>query len=656
MFPEGVIQYGRDEPPPERQRLRAGPLTLVWEDGDLRYCRLGETEVLRRVYVAIRDRNWRTAANDMSNLNMETGADTFHITFDVENRLDDIHFTWRGEITGSADGSICFAMDGIAHSTFLKNRIGFCVLHPDDIAGVQARVIHVDGSIEEGRLPERFVPDQPVLPFAEMRGMAHEVRPGIWAHLSFTGDIFEMEDQRNWTDASYKTFSTPLRIPYPVEIPVGTRIQQSVTLSLDSDSRTIAVGPAAVTEGTVNFSFDPYSAYLPISCLGLGVASHSQALSDLELERMTVLAPAHLRVDLTLADPDYPTRLRLAAREAAALGAGQEIALFVSPDRAAAEFEGLRAALDGLPTDVARWLVFPVREEFRGGTPLREVLEPARAILPGCSTAPIYSGTNTDFIFLARNVPPLDLVDGLTFAITPQVHAFDNASIVETLGTQGQAVANARALAEGRPVCVSPITLRMRHNPYATGAEALTPPGQLPTQVDPRQMSLLAAGWTVTSIKYLAEAGAVSATYFETTGWRGVMETAAGSAILGRFRSIPGSVFPVYHVLADVAEFRAGVVIPSRSSNRLVVDGLALLSDESVRVIIANLSGDPQSVIVSGMSGEAALHLIDATNAEDAMRSPEGYRDSAPAQRWPDARELQLALPPFGVARLDGQR
>ena len=50
--------------------------------------------------------------------------------------------------------------------------------------------------------------------------------------MRFAGDVFEMEDQRNWTDASYKTYCTPLALPFPVEIPEGARISQSVTLTL----------------------------------------------------------------------------------------------------------------------------------------------------------------------------------------------------------------------------------------------------------------------------------------------------------------------------------------------------------------------------------------------------------------------------------------
>ena len=36
-----------------------------------------------------------------------------------------------------------------------------------------------------------------------------------------------MEDQRNWTDASFKTYSTPLSEPIPVTVKAGTRISQA---------------------------------------------------------------------------------------------------------------------------------------------------------------------------------------------------------------------------------------------------------------------------------------------------------------------------------------------------------------------------------------------------------------------------------------------
>ena len=207
-----MLYYGKDEALPAAQfPLRAGPLTLFYEDGDLRTVKWGGHEVLRRVYVAIRDRNWGTVAPIITNVEMDLHRDHFSITFDVANKEGDVDFAWRGTISGSCEGVLVYEMDGIARSTFMRTRIGFCILHPAECAGARCRIEHVVGEhcaipTEEGALPVLIQPFQPLKPFEELAAMAHEVEPGVWANVRFEGEIFEMEDQRNWTDASYKTF------------------------------------------------------------------------------------------------------------------------------------------------------------------------------------------------------------------------------------------------------------------------------------------------------------------------------------------------------------------------------------------------------------------------------------------------------------------
>ena len=172
--------------------------------------------------------------------------DSFRITFDVTNRQGEIDFSWRGSLTGNSDGVIEARMDGVAHADFMKNRIGFCILYPSELAGAAARVTHSGGAIEEACLPEDVCTTQPVLPFGDMNGLAHRVQPGLWADVRFAGDIFEMEDQRNWTDASFKIFCTPLSLPYPALIKAGEQVVQSVTLRLLQDADRVAQ-PAGVT-------------------------------------------------------------------------------------------------------------------------------------------------------------------------------------------------------------------------------------------------------------------------------------------------------------------------------------------------------------------------------------------------------------------------
>ncbi len=641
-LPRNVLYYGREAPLPEQTQLRAGPLSLISEEGDLRYIRLGDREIVRRLYVAVRDRNWGTIPARLSNVQMEVGADSFRITYDVENRQGEIDFAWKGILTGAAEGTITFSMEGEARSTFLKNRIGLCILHPMECAGQPCRVEHEDGTVEESAFPRAISPHQP---FLDLRAIAHQVRPGVWAEVRFTGDIFEMEDQRNWTDASYKTYSTPLALPYPVEIRAGTKVAQSVTLTLQGD---ISRQAAGVGEARLTFSLADASTH-PLPRLGLGVASRGQPLTERELMRLRGLNLSHLRVDLNLAQPDIAARLRRAAAESRALGVPLEAALFLS-NAAEEELRALLPLLEEARPTVARWLIFHSEE--------RSTTEPwvrlARQYLARYDPeARIGSGTNAYFTHINRERPPVQALDLLCYSLNPQVHAFDNASLVETLAAQAATVESARQFGGGLPIAVSPITLKPRFNPDATGPAREPAPGELPAPVDARQMSLFGAGWTVGSLKYLAESGVASATYYETTGWRGVMEAEDGSPLPEVFRSLPGAVFPLYHVLADLGAFVGGAVVPTAASDALKVDGLAVRKEGRTCVLLANLTAQPQQVRVGNLHTALRVRALDETNAEEAMRAPEAFRAEQGTLLQANGGVLELTLRPYAVARIE---
>jgi hypothetical protein len=56
-------------------------------------------------------------------------------------------------------------------------------------------------------------------------------------------------------------------------------------------------------------------------------------------------------------------------------------------------------------------------------------------------------------------------MDAVAFPINPQVHAADEDSMVETAEGVRAVIRTARSFAAGRPVVVSPISLRPRFNP-----------------------------------------------------------------------------------------------------------------------------------------------------------------------------------------------
>jgi D-apionolactonase len=632
-IPARVLFYGSGLPLPKPVPLRAGPLRLLFEGGDLRYARLGSVEILRRVYGAVRDQNWGTPAGVISGLSVERGRDSFEIRYTSTHLQGPIHFVWQATIRGEASGTICFRMDGLAHSTFLRSRIGLCLLHPiRECSGVACRVETAGGVTATAVFPEQISADLPITNFREMQALSYEVVPGLRAKFEFEGDLFETEDQRNWTDASYKTFSTPANLPVPVEVERGTRISQSVTLRLEG--RPVAV-ESAPTRQAIHITLGG-KASGRVPRIGLGVASHKQPLSDQQTARLKALKLSHLRVDVDFSRPDWRRDLERAARAARALGAALEIALVDCDEE---KLKDLSSVIQASRAKVGAWLLFPASPKL---IPLLRSIGPR---------AKIGSGTNADFYHFNQSPPGGALFDFATYSIHPQTHASDSRSLVESLEMQAQTAAQARRLAGGLPVAVSPVTLKPRFNPDATAPEPPPAPGELPSQVDARQMSLFGAAWTAVSLKYLAEGGAVSVTFYETTGWRGVMELAEGPALPRMFRSIANSVFPLYHVLADAAEFAGGQVLPTRSSNPLAVDGLALRTTGNTRVIVANFTGEPQRVVLAGAGERGFVRLLDERSAPEAIASPEKYRRRKPRS----VRLTNLLLPRYAVARIDLQ-
>jgi len=640
---------------PEAIPLRAGPLTMSFEPATLllRYLRLGSHEVLRGVYVAVRDHNWDTVPARVSNLVLVTRGDAFVLSFEARHDDGRVAFDWRGEIAGSADGEVRYLIDGSAERAFRRNRIGFCVLHPvAECAGERCELEHVDGSRENAFFPRAIAPQpyvdglpRPHEPFTRLRSMRHQVVPGVWATVTFEGDTFELEDQRNWTDASFKTYGTPLELPFPVDLAAGAKVSQSVTVDLG------AGGLAKAERADDGVEVVLGDAAGPLPPIGLGLASDGFALTPLEAARLAPLRLAHLRCDVRAGATDRRAVIERAHADAETLNCGLEVALHLGEDPER-ELAVLAEDLAVLGPRVARWLIFR-RGEKRTDT--RWVASARSQLAPLAPGAGFVAGTDAYFAELNRDRPPVDHLDGLCYSINPQVHAFDDATLVESLEAQGETVRSAVTFADRRPIVVSPITLRPRFNPNATGPEPEPAPGSLPPQVDPRQLSLFGAGWTLASIKHLAEAGASSLTYFETAGWRGVMERGAGSPLPGLFPSEPDTVFPLYHVFADVGDFAGGEVVSSRSSRPLEVEALALRAGVRTRVLVANFSPKVRGVVVRFRGAPPAVRvgLLDADAAVAAGRDPEGFRSLPGARQELAGGPLRVCLPPYAVARID---
>ena len=649
-----VLQNGEDRDTPWYP-LRCGPLTLSFDPAlaALRTICLGEREVVRTIYVAVRDRNWGTVAPRITDLNLVTGADSnavtpadsFRLTFTVQCQARDIDFAWRAEIVGAPNGTLRFQMEGEALSTFERNRIGFCILHPiRECAGQPCLVTAADGATQQGAFPDLVAPHQP---FINMTGIRHEAQPGLWADLRFEGETFEMEDQRNWTDASYKTYCTPLSWPYPVTVQQGTRVSQSVTLTLQGGLPAPAAASTSADEPVILRLSDAPPVQMPE--IGLGMASHGIPLTEREIECLRRLALAHLRLDLNLSAPEWEQCLQQAVQEATALGTQLEIALFLAADGLNGELATLANSVERLCPPVARWLIFDTVAPVTPESHLRAALA---ALAPLTPEAPFGGGTNAYFAQLNRNRPHSDLFDFVCWSANPQVHAFDTPSLMENLEAQAETVRTAHSFCGERPLVISPITLKPRFNPDATGPEPAPQPGELPAQVDARQAALSGAAWTLGSLKALCESGAHSVTYYETTGSRGVMETQTGSPLPERFPSVPGGIFPLYEVFFALSKAIQVLPLESRTSSKII--GIAFTAPET-KLLCANLTAQVQTARLLLPSGADRVHVwqMDAHKIRLKLLPPD-YSADDPGEtvEVPDG-VLERRLPPYALLLLE---
>lgn len=613
-----LFAFASSAPATEPLPLRAGPITMVLDADNvfLRYIRIGPHEVLRGINAPVRDQNWATVAPHVSNLRVENRGHSFDVSFDVRCQEADIDFLWKGSISGSAEGVIEFTFDGLANSTFKRNRIGFCVLHGPSAAGQPWLIETADGKTSEGQFPKFISPHQPA---KNLKVITHDVAPGIRARVDFVGEVFEMEDQRNWTDASFKTYCTPLEIPYPVEIARGTKIAQKIRIShVSSGSAEVR---ADGTPGGAVLTLSENETSLPR--LGVQVSSEVQNLTEIQLQRLQALHLDHLRIDLALSNDSFVNDLRRATQQARALGVALHIGLNLGESPA---FATLLQEVKNLQPPVSYWLV-------TGGEPAE--FQMAQKHLSSVAGAAKIGVTRiTNFVDLNRQRPEDKFIQATGFAINPQIHAFDNASIVETLPIHADVVHSARQFAGGRPLVIGPMTLAPQ---FVNGEDPPggPPAGPLPTDIDVRQIEPFTAAWTLGSVKYLAEAKTESATYYETVGWKGIMDADDVSSRPAAFPSRPGETFPVYDLLKEIGEFAGGQIRQIDSSDTLAAVGLALHKPGRMRVLVGNLTGEPQTVSLRGLNGKPVTVQLLGANTIDATT------------------ELPIDLPPYGIAQID---
>jgi D-apionolactonase len=514
----------------------AGDISCYYEAGNLRYIKCGDTELVRMIYSAVRDENWDTLPMTISDEKVESTTDSFAISYKANYRSGAINYMASMLIEGY-DNMIRFTMNGEALSSFKKNRIGLCVHHPLSCIGLPVRIIRPDGDVVESSFPERVSPHQP---FTYIRSMEWIATSGVQATLKFEGEIFETEDQRNWTDASFKTYSTPLIIPFPATLQTGDKMEHTITLTaVLSDPRSRA-DESVEREEKICFPE-----------IGYCQTERGERLSESQVKRLTMIPLNHIRVTIRLYQDNWRDELAKAAAASEMTTATLQLVVYVD-DRYEEISSALIEALRRFERLVASLLFLKKDEDVTPADVLQYYYRKIKNAFPSIATG---YGTDGHFADLNRNRPADLHYDFLAFSLHPQAHATDNRTIMENLESQRHVIETLQSFAGGRPIHVSPITLNKRDGNLA----------------DERQHTAFAAFWTVMTIQCLTSAGML--TFYELTGSRGILNNELQPS-------------PVWDVLTKIKAFNPKWIVRRFINDQLMMDGLVLEHVSGDRMMI----------------------------------------------------------------------
>jgi len=546
-----VSAKAESRPQTTTKHLNFGPWSATLQGDELLDIRHRTLPVLRGLRAVVRNHNWLTLMPRIMSSQIHESSESLRLVLDVAWKGYAARYAGRVTLLFQAE-SLTVSFQGAAVEDFASNRIGLVVLHRPDEAGRHVNVTSPDGNRTESAFPTHISPHQP---FKDIAALEWE-RDQTAYRLDFDGDVFETEDQRNWTDASFKTYSTPLSKPFPVTHHTGDTVRQSIRLSARPIIRVLEETRGTVPElGTTTGTPTKKTQGRAFS----GPADVGPLLAEI-----AIAADPALGLTTATEAAELAERLNLTLDARIVAGA---------PDDAVAVMRSLPLAR------VTRIGVYDEGSHVTEDNLWDAVAAEAKEVgFPG----ELIAGARAHFTELNRNQHSArqDAV-GLTYSITPQMHATEPRAVIETLPMQTLTAEQALRIGNGRPLHIGPVTLARRFNAVAT-----RPPleEELPRR-DSLQDTPFAAAWLLGSVAALTLPGTASISYATVAD----LNSPAGQ-LLQQLAAHRGS-----EVLAADATPESIAVYPIRTADGILAYTANLTAD-SIAIRLAGPSGKHEDI------------------------------------------------------------
>ncbi|AGI72480.1 hypothetical protein OA238_c24220 [Octadecabacter arcticus 238] len=610
----------------ERPRvLRAGRLEATYAAGAMRCIRWNNVEILRAVLFLVRTPGWGTPSAKISSLEIEESAKAFTVAFEAHYAEPGKGVIASVRIAGLADGKFNARATIRAEREFETNRTGFVILHPlDGFAGTDVEIEHASGSDETLKMPLTLSPGQPV---KDIHAITHRPAPGLTIETRFEGDIFEMEDQRQWSDASFKTYNRPLALVSPYLISPDEPIEQSVSLTVTGTGKRPA---PAVTPPKIEGQQMPSYA-LPLD--RPGDAQHALNYGD----AVKALGPQILLLRYDLTEETSPVDAGPLARLLSLTRADLEVQIVTAAqDTEALDADIARVAreLSDADVEVARVSAFAKIDEnsYQPGQerpPHAAESDLAAALVRHFPSAQLIGGSPAFFTEFNRKRPDTALWQGVTFATTPVVHASDDASVMETLQSLPHIATSAKTLANGLPLSIGPIGIGMRFNPYGSAPAQNEP--ELREEMaarDPRQRGVMAAAWIVGYLAQIAPYSFERFAFAAPTGPFGLISSQQEYPRAFWDDQSDGALYPIFHVARWLSAAAGARIVAAGTESDVAF--IVWERDGAPGALVANLTSETRDMPDLPLKATVGT-VLDGDTAADLARTP----DHSVTADWP---------------------
>lgn len=587
---------------PDTSRVEHGDFTLDLAEAALRNITYKGAQLIDLLYTAIRPWDWSTLVADSHTEDIKVnGADcivTISDTFVGALEAQTI-ITLTTDNTFSVD----YQLKGLAE--YSVNRWGICFcLHSGDWMGSTVYSSGNTYTLLQDISPQRVIDGvtQGLFPAAnEMHFVAPDQR---FIKATSTGKVLEAEDQRNWTDNTYKIYSGSLSEPRPFVTNAGSIWKQSVQFEVGAPSGA-ATDPAKI------------------------VVREIEALPSIGLQFNTepLLSPDDLDKALVLLDIDHlrVNEESLTAQKIATISSSGlilEAALLSSNSGAA-----LQTEVTKLSQRVPAGSRILIQREGR------EIVE-ATDLPKNESLSSYIPGSDAYLVDLHRN--KYEFGSSVSYSMVPTVHSADTETIFKTLYTQRESIEFVQKYLAPQ-VFISPVTFSTRGNPE-TGHSRDQRINFANLDAASRIRTLEGAAWTLGSIFALASAGAFSGSWHELFGESGVIYSQDGATKFS----------PTFHALSALGAHHAHQITIATSLDNSWV---AFENQETKRILVASLRPWSLEITAKVLTGYKSIQSLRGDECDRASQIMDWW---SYAQTTPISADFPLTLAPFEIALIRG--